>query len=335
MISTSTARRILKDLYKVDAELMPLYGELDDNFLAIAGSGEKRILKIMHDGCNEQRVDLQCQAMAHLAGTAADLNLPRVIPTKTGRPYTAIEVDGVKRLAWSLRYCPGTLLEEISPHSDCLIRSFGRTMGMLDVGLKSFTHAAMRPGHKWELTRAAAIRPHVQHIAADVASQVDVVLRRFENVTAEQLDRLPRSVIHNDANHGNVLVNVTDDGRAVVDGLIDFGDMTYQPTICEVAIALAYIVIDKEGPLSACARFLEGYNALNPRSADELAVLYDLIMTRLSVSIAIAAERRIKDPNDPLGSQDTGPAVNALLRLADVSPRAAERRFRQACSLEV
>ena len=82
MISTSAARQVLKDLYDLDAELTVLYGELDDNFLAVSGNGEKRILKIMHDGCKEQRVDLQCQAMARLADTAAELKLPRVIPTK-------------------------------------------------------------------------------------------------------------------------------------------------------------------------------------------------------------------------------------------------------------
>ena len=43
MISTSAARQVLKDLYDVDAELTVLYGELDDNFLAVSGNGEKRI----------------------------------------------------------------------------------------------------------------------------------------------------------------------------------------------------------------------------------------------------------------------------------------------------
>ncbi|MEE8221164.1 MAG: hypothetical protein V3R21_05335 [Woeseiaceae bacterium] len=128
MISTSAARQVLKDLYDLDAELTVLYGELDDNFLAVSGNGEKRILKIMHDGCKEQRVDLQCQAMARLADTAAELNLPRVIPTKAGQLYTVVSVDGVDRLVWSLMFCPGTLLADFTPHTDEVMRSFGRTM---------------------------------------------------------------------------------------------------------------------------------------------------------------------------------------------------------------
>ncbi len=332
MTSTSTARQVLKDLYEIDADLTQLYSELDDNFLAITESGESRILKIMHVGCDPQRVDLQCQAMAHLADAANKLNLPRVIPTNAGQAYTDFDVDGVKRLVWSLKFCPGTLLEEVTPHTDDLIRSFGRTMAMLDVGLKSFTHPAMKQRHKWELTRAAASRPFVQFVGSDAAPQIDAVLRRFENTTQEKLESLPHSVIHNDANDGNVLVNVTESGNAVVDGLIDFGDISYQPTVCEVAIALAYVVIDKDDPLAVCTRFLESYNGLNPLNDDEVAVLYDLILTRLAVSIAIAAERRHADPDDQLGSQDKRPAIRALSRFAVISAQTAESVFRQACA---
>jgi len=330
--TTSTARQVLKDLYEIDAELTQLYGELDDNFLAVTGSGEKRILKIMHLGCDPRRVDFQCQAMSHLARTADELNLPTVIPTTAGQAYIESDVGGVRRLVWSLRFCPGTLLEDVTPHTDELIRSFGRIMALLDLGLKSFTHPAMEQGHKWELTRAGAARPFTQYIAGDDAARVDAVLRRFEDTTLEKLESLPHSVIHNDANEGNVLVNVTDGGGAVVDGLIDFGDISYQPTVCEIAIALAYLVIKKDDPLVACAGFLESYDELNRLNDDEIAVLHDLILTRLAVSVAITAERRHADPEDPLGSQDMQPAIRALSRLADISARTVESVFRQACA---
>ena len=335
MVSIDTARQILKDLFNLDAELTPLYGELDDNFLAIAGSGEKSILKIMHDGCKKQHVDLQCQAIAHLASIATQLNLPRVIATEAGQPYSVVSVDGVDRLVWSLRYCPGTLLAEFTPHTDGLMRSFGHTMGLIDVGLKSFTHSAMRQGHQWELTRATASRSLVQHLAGDVARQVDSVLQRFENITVGKLEHLRHSVIHNDANDYNVLVNFLKNGDAIVDGLFDFGDITYQPTICEVAIALAYVVLSKDDPFTVCSSFLEGYNAINPLRGDELAVLYDLIMTRISVSIAIASARRLENPSDPYNSSNMDPEVDALSLLANHSPRMAECLFRQACSLDI
>ena len=333
MTSTSTARQVVRDVYEIDAELTQLYGELDENYLAVTASGEKRILKIMHLGCDPQRVDLQCQAMSHLAHNADELNLPRVIPTTAGQAYIEIDVGGVERLVWSLKFCPGTLLEDVTPQTDDLIRSFGRTMAMFDLGLKSFTHPAMKQRHKWELTRADEVRPFTRYIAGDAAASVDAVLRRFADTTKEKLDSLHHSVIHNDANEGNVLVNVNEGGDAFVDGLIDFGDISYQPTVCEVAIALAYVVTGADNPLAACARFLESYNELNRLNDDEIAVLYDLILTRLAVSVAIAAERRHADPDDLLGSQDKQPACHAISRLADISPEAAQSVFRQACAM--
>ena len=327
MTSTGTATRILKDLYGIDAELSGLYGELDDNFLASMANGEKRILKIMHVGCDPQRVDFQCEAMRHLAGTVGELNLPQVIPTSSGQGYTELDIEGVRRLVWSLKYCPGTMLHDISAHSDELLRSFGRVMALVDLGLKSFSHPAMKQGHKWDLTLAGATRPFVKYVAAEAASQVEAVLGHFESVTASRLERLPRSVIHNDANDGNVLVNTGDDGHAVVDGLIDFGDMSHQPIICEAAIALADVVEDKDEPLTACATFLAAYKEHYPLSGEEIAVLFDLIKTRLAVSIAIASERHHEDPDDMLGLQDKRPAMRALSRLAAYSSDEAESLF--------
>lgn len=333
MINSGTATQLLKNLYGIDANLTRLYGELDDNFLAVTPGGEKRVLKIMHVGCDPQRVDLQTSAMAHLADADLELALPQPVATTTGEAYTECDVGRRQRLVWLLSYCRGILLEDVTPQTDELIRSFGRAMAVLDLGLSSFTHPAAKQAHKWELTRAAAIRPFVQYLDSNSASRIDTVFERFERATFGKLEHLPHSVIHNDANSGNVLVNTGNDGRPVVDGLIDFGDMTYQPTICEAAIALAYVVIDKDDPLQACAAFLEAYSELHALNSEEIAILFDLISTRLAVSVAIAAERRHEDPEDELGRQDREPTMRALSRLDRISPEEAEIRFRHACNL--
>ena len=332
MTSTNTARQVFNDLYGTDAELTPLYGELDDNFLAEAASGEQRVLKIMHVGCDPQRVDLQYRALVHLAENVSDLNLPHVISTTNGQAYVDHTVDGVKRLVWSLRYCPGALMDEVDPHTDGLLRSFGRTMAILDLGLKSFSHPAMKQGNKWELTKAAEVRPFAQYLGGDAAIQMDAVFKQFEDTALDKLASLPHSVIHNDANDSNVLVNVTESGDEIVDGVIDFGDMTYQPTVCEAAIAMAYIAIDKDDPLAACSRFLASYSKLIQLNDDEIAVLYDLMLTRLAVSVSISAERQHVDPDDQLGQMEREPTIRAVRHLAGISRQEATDAFGQARS---
>jgi Ser/Thr protein kinase RdoA (MazF antagonist) len=334
MTGMDAARRVLADLYGIDARLSRLYGEFDDNFLAVAPNGDKRILKIMHVGCALDRVDMQCQALAHLAETAVALDLPRVLPTPDGHPYALAPVGGKERIVWLLDYCEATLLESVSPRTDDLHRSFGRTVALLDVGLESFTHPAMKAGHEWQLSRAGEARAHVRHVTSDIRSLVDDVLGRFEHNTLDMLERLPHSVIHNDANPGNVLVDSKDGAGLTVVGLIDFGDMGYQATVCDAAIALAYVAVGMDDPITACIKFLEGYNEINPLQEDEVSVLFDSMMTRLAVSIAIAAGRLSRNPDDPVGSQDTRPSMYALERLAGLSGPQVEQRFRVACRLD-
>ncbi len=327
MTSTNTARQVFKDLYGTDAELTPLYGELDNNFLVLTDGGEKQILKIMHVGCDPMRVDLQYRALVHLAENVSDLNLPHVISTTNGQAYVDHTVDGVKRLVWSLRYCPGALMNEVDPHTDGLLRSFGRTMAILVLGLKSFSHPAMKQGNKWELTKAAEVRPFAQYLGGDAAIQMDAVFNQFEETALGKLASLPHSVIHNDANDSNVLVNVTESGDEIVDGVIDFGDMTYQPTVCEAAIAMAYVAIDKDDPLAACCKFLEPYSELIQLNDDEIAVLYDLMLTRLAVSVSISAERQHVDPDDQLGQMEREPTIRAVRHLAGISRQEATEAF--------
>jgi Ser/Thr protein kinase RdoA (MazF antagonist) len=332
MTSTNTASQVFKYLYGTDAELTPLYAELDNNFLVATDGGEKRILKIMHVGCDPMRVDLQCRALEHLAENVSDLNLPHVISTTSGQAYVDHTVDGVKRLVWSLRYCPGALMDEVEPHSDGLLRSFGRTMAILDLALKSFSHPAMKQGNKWELTKAAEARPFAKYLGRDAAIDMDAIFNQFEETTQAKLASLPHSVIHNDANNSNVLVNVTESGDEIVDGVIDFGDMTYQPTVCEAAIAMAYVAVHNDDPLAACSRFLESYSELFRLNDDEIAVLYDLMLTRMAVSVSIAAERQHVDPDDELGQQDREPTIRGARRLAGISRQEATDAFGQARS---
>ena len=53
-----------------------------------------------------------------------------------------------------------------------------------------------------------------------------------------------------------------------------------------------------------------------------------------AVSIAIAAERKLKDPDYAYDSFNRASSKRTLSLLADLSPSAAEISFRQACNVE-
>src|SRR5207247_7187822 len=98
-----------------------------------------------------------------------------------------------------------------------------------------------------------------------------------------------RSAIHNDPNDHNVLVGGDDPAtrHQRIVGLVDFGDMVHSVTVADLAIAIAYGVLDKPDPLAAAAAIVRGYHAANTLSADELDALFGLACPRLCRSGAV------------------------------------------------
>jgi Ser/Thr protein kinase RdoA (MazF antagonist) len=68
-------------------------------------------------------------------------------------------------------------------------------------------------------------------------------------------DTLRKSIIHNDGNDHNIIV---DDNTVM--GIIDFGDAVKTCTINEIAIACAYAMLDKTDPIAMGCEILRGYN---------------------------------------------------------------------------
>ena len=134
--------------------------------------------------------------------------------------------------------------------------SLGATVARVDRALADFTHPQMHRPHRWDLKHG------------------------YDG----SLDHLPHQVIHNDANEYNVLVGP--DGA--VTGLIDFGDVVYTARVCGLAIAGAYAMQGCADPARAVVDVVRGYHEVTPLSVDELAVLFELMVARLRMSVAMA-----------------------------------------------
>jgi 4-aminobutyrate aminotransferase-like enzyme/Ser/Thr protein kinase RdoA (MazF antagonist) len=329
------AIRLVWDLYGLRAEARTLPGEYDDNFQLTSDTGHQFVLKVMHAGQQRAVLDLECQALIHLARRAPDLALPRVCPTLAGEMIaTTTAADGARRLVWLLTYVPGRLLTHTNPHSPALLFSLGQLLGRLAAALADFDHPAARRELKWDLMRATWIRDYLAHI--DDPSRralVERFLALYEAEVAPALPTLRTSVVHGDANDYNVLVNGPGDGPRQVVSVIDFGDMHHTITIAELAIAAAYALLGKHDPLAAAAHVVAGYHQAFPLQEQEIALIYPLICARLSVSVANSAYRKTLEPNDAYITISEAPAWDALRSLALINPRFAHYTFRQACGL--
>jgi Ser/Thr protein kinase RdoA (MazF antagonist) len=137
------AVRIAHELYGLDASARALPGEYDDNFQLTATNGRSYVLKVMHPARERAFIDLQCQALRHLAQRAPQLALPRVIPNCSGQLFTSpAGADGSNRLVWLLTFVAGATLAEARPHPPELLHDLGHFLGEMDAALQSFTHPA-------------------------------------------------------------------------------------------------------------------------------------------------------------------------------------------------
>ncbi|RME47243.1 MAG: aminotransferase class III-fold pyridoxal phosphate-dependent enzyme, partial [Caldilineae bacterium] len=312
----------------------PLPGEQDANFRLTTESGAVYILKIAPPTADEAVLDMENRALEHLAAHAPALPCPRLRRTRRGEGIVPLAAPtGAPRPARLFTALPGEPLAHRQPHPPALLEEIGYRLGQLDNALATFTHPAMRRPLQWDLQHAPQTIARHRPALADPARRelVDTFLHLYQTAAVPLLPYLRQSVIHNDGNDYNILVQNGANGQPVVSGLVDFGDMVYTHTVNEVAIAAAYAALDKSDPIAAAAHVVRGYHLARPLTAEEQSVLFPLLCMRLCVSVSISARRRREQPGNPYLTISEKPAWATLERLAAIPPAFAADAFRYAC----
>src|SRR5688572_8930454 len=243
-----SAAAIAAEYFGVHATALPLPSERDQNFLLNDNAGEKFVLKIAN--ALEERAFLEAEnsVLKHLARRVSFCQ--QVVPATSGDEISTIEsTNGANHFVRLVRYVPGVPMAEIKPHAPGLLRDLGRKMGQLARALADFDHPAAHRDFHWDLAHGNRILTEYGALIED-SSLRDLVAKcrvDFEG-------NLRRSVIHGDANDYNVLV---DPETMTVGGLIDFGDMVYSYTVADLAVALAYVVLEEAEPLTAAREVLD------------------------------------------------------------------------------
>lgn len=326
---------LAREYYHLAVTAHPLPSERDQNFHLKADSGQEYVLKIANATEQRELLDLQNQALEHLAARAPALALSRVCPAVSGQTIIPItSPTGETHLMRLLTYIPGQLWAQVNPHTPELLHSLGQVLGTIDQALADFSHPAARRTLKWDLPHAAWIREYLPYLADPTRRAiVEKFLTRFETEVLPVLPGLRASIIYNDANDYNILVSQDDPRQRRVVGVIDFGDMTHTQTVCDLAIAAAYALMDKPDPLAAAAHMVRGYHAAFPLTEAELAVLFPLICIRLCITVTNAAYQRHIEPDNAYLIISERPAWDLLTKLAEIPPQLAHYMFRQACGL--
>jgi 4-aminobutyrate aminotransferase-like enzyme/Ser/Thr protein kinase RdoA (MazF antagonist) len=317
------------------ATLLSLPSERDAVFLVQVTNHPKYILKIANPDESWDFLEAQNGMMERLAKQTSDSC--QVIVNRFGKTISQwVDLDGRPCAVRLLSFVPGEVLAEVSYRSPELLENIGSYLGRLDAALIGFHHSALVRTLPWDLQQGRQVvqqlRPHVP--PGPLVQQIERCLQLYDRDVAPVADDLPRSVIHNDANDHNILVEVTNDvTNDCVTGLIDFGDSLESWTVGELAITLAYLLLDTDDVWAVIVPVVRGYHRQRPLTEVEMQVLFPLVLLRLCTSVVMAAEGLSRDPDNRYLQISQQPVQATLPRLLKISTRLATAVIRDACDL--
>ncbi len=324
--TVADGERLGREYYGLGAVAAPLPSERDQNFALTTAAGDKFVLKIAKSDEDLSVLQLQAAVLKHAAQHAPNLAVPRLVVARSGAECVAVtDARGQAYLMRLMTWVHGEVFAHAQPHGEILLASLGTAMAELDLALQGFFHPAMHRELHWDVKHADLALKHMPLLAREQQAAV----RKFMDAwQAIDWQGLRHSVIHGDANDYNVLVR---DGR--VAGFLDFGDMVHSATVCDLAIALTYAILDQPDPLAAATPIVAAYHLRLPLTPAEIDALYPLTTGRLCMSLCYAAYNARAKSGDAYQLISAGPASVLLQRLSAIPGATARATLRRACGM--
>lgn len=335
MFNTEIVRSLAREHFHLEVSVKPLPGEIDLNFFVQTPAGEAFVLKIAHPQEQYANLEFQHAMIRRLASAGLGLELPEVVPARSGETIVPVSAaDGARRYLRLLRWVDGRCWAEVRPHSPALLDALGEMCGKLSAALAGFDHPAAHRLLKWDPSQAAWTREHVPEIKdASKQALADYFLQLFDKQAVPLFSSLRKSVCYCDANDYNVLVS-HDLAQPRVPGVIDFGDAVFTHTVNELAVAAAYASLHKPDPLTAIFYLVQGFHRVFPLSETEAEALFPLLGARLLISVCCSAINLAEHPDNVYLQVSDEPAWALMEKLRVIPPALAHATIRHACGWE-
>lgn len=310
-LDDSTIQRIVHDQFGFDVDVSTLPSERDQNVKLMSKDGKRFVLKIAHPDESLDWLSFENRLFQLLNRSEGENVFPNVFPNKEGELIFRTEYEGRQFWTRLISFLDGTLFSESTERSTELYFDIGGRIGEMDSIFETeieLPNPACR-FLQWDAKHAPlTIRQNLECVN-DVKHHrlLDSFCKEIETTLSSVSHLLPRSVIHNDMNDNNFLV----DGDRVT-GIFDFGDIVHSFTINDLAVASAYAMLGSTDPLKIGLTILEGYRKFRQISKEELVALADLIVLRLCLSVSISARQKLLEPNNEYLTVSEKPAWDML-----------------------
>ena len=332
-IPESLAKQLAAEHYGLSVAVYRLDSERDQNFRLKTLDGREYVLKIANPTEDRAVTNLQTEALVQLAAVDPGLPVPRIFPALNGAKELEIGFDdGSTRVVRLLSFLAGTPFHKVES-STALRRDLGQCAARMARGLANFRHPGANHKLLWDMQHAAELRPLLDAVPAERRALVERTLDNFETNPLPVLADLPKLPLHNDLNPHNIVVDAANSQR--IAGIIDFGDMTSTARVIDLAVTAAYQVVDSDDPLAPACDMIGAYHAVTPLNPVEFDVLFDLIATRMVMTIVISSWRAIRYPGNRDYILRNNPAAwGRLQRVAGISRAQARQQIQSACNSE-
>ena len=303
--SIEQAKTIAKTIYGLDRFVRVLPSERDQNFLFERPDDEKFILKISNLDDEFSVLEMQNLAIEWVKSEV------KVIRTLKGDLLDRYENHFIRLIT----FLPGQPLGTYPNPSLKLFFTLGELLGKVDHSLDRFDHPAARRSLYWDIQNAPMIIQQYKDRIVDHnrRQMIEKILQDWLNEVTPSLSSLRMSIIHNDANEYNIIVQDEDTLH-----LIDYGDMCYTYTVCEVAIGCAYAMLNQVDPIRIAREILRGYQEVYPLEHLELQLLSKFIRMRLAMSVTISTYQKSLQPDNDYLQISEKPAWTLLERLENI-----------------
>lgn len=271
----------------------------------------------MHNALDSRKtgfIDAQTQMMLFLG--QQNIRCPRPVMNINGKYFSQEQLDsddaenGVEANAAAtlncvrlLEFLPGQTFHQIPVKTPHLFYQAGQFVGRLDTALRNFQHSAYaRHRSVWQLDAVPHLAQFVYALRDEARQEiVDQVLAAFEKCVLANIGSFARGIIHGDFNEQNIVVsNDGADGSSGdwrIEAVIDFGDTSESCYVFELAIAMAYMIL-QGGDVATGGLVLAGYGMVRPVPEHEKEVLKVCVAARLCQSLVMGAYSNALEPDN-------------------------------------
>ena len=313
----SQAKEIAKRFYDLNEFVREYPSERDQNFL-FEKPPSKFLLKISNIDEELSIIEMQISAM-QCVGTN-----PHVISSIHGNPIEIYENHFIRLIS----FIEGIPLADYQPHTDQLLFNLGKLLGNIDRSLSNYQHSSANRSLYWNMINAQQIISNYKHLIINEIhfNIIDQILNEWIELILPKLSLFRLSIIHNDANDYNIIVQNENEIF-----LIDYGDMCQTFLISELAIASAYVMLNKDDPIGAVWNLIRGYHLVYPLELIEIDWIYYFIRIRLAMSVTISAHQKQIQPENSYLVISEKPIWNLLEKLNQIDTDLIKNTFRSAC----